>query len=253
MSQFTSKDRQGFVILGIVGAIFIGLFALFVASTQKEILDDRLCPKDVLNKTVFLVDRSDDTPTQTVSEINRRINIIVDKDVQQGELVALFYITDGMQKDLKPAFESCKPQTKVNELYENKRIVEKNFANKFDKPFKTALENQPTGAGSSPIVETLTDFAASDYLDGKHNRLVVFSDLMQNSETLNLYECSKKEDAIAAYRQSSAGELKLDDVEVRLNIIPRRGLGPVTKRCRDGFWRWLFKNGSQLDVRYLPG
>lgn len=260
MSQFTIKDRQGFVILGIVGAIFIGLFGFFAAASQKEVLDDRLCPKHVLRKTAFLIDRSDDTPTQTVDEIRKRIIETIDNDVQQGELVSIFYISDGIQRNLKSTFESCKPQSDGNPLYEGTRTIEKNYDDKFRKPLQQALTGQPTGAGSSPIAETLTDFTSSDYLDGEYNRLVVFSDLMQNSDALSLYGCSSKDTAIAGYRQRRAGAVErpdLKNVEVRLNVIPRQGLGSNTTKCRDGFWTWFFGNNTgdnaRVETSDLPG
>lgn len=260
MSRYTAKDRQGLAILGAVGIAFAGLLVFFLVATDKEALDDRLCPNPVMRKTAFLIDRSDDTPTQTTDEIRKRIIKIIDNDVQQGELVSIFYITDQIQSDLKPVFESCKPQSEGNELYESTRSIEKKFAELFRKPLEMALAKQPSGSGSSPIAETLTDFTASDYLDGQHNRLVVFSDLMQNSDALSLYNCSSKTTSIEQYRQRRAGAIErpeLRNVEVSLNIIPREGIGSSTIKCRDGFWVWFFGNNAgenaELTTRYLPG
>lgn len=260
MARFSAKDRQGLVILGVVAAAFVGLFAFYAVASDREDLDDRSCPSAVTRKTAFLIDRSDDTPTQTVDEIRKRIIRTIDEQVQQGELVSIFYITDRAQKDLRPVFESCKPQSQGNPLYEGTRSIERKFAERFRKPLDRVLARQPSGAGTSPIAETLTDFTASAYLDGDVNRLVVFSDLMQNSGSLSLYDCRSREGAIAGYRQRRAGAVErpeLRNVEVSLNVIPREGLGSEVVACRDGFWVWFFGNNTGanagLTTRYLPG
>lgn len=260
MAEFSTKDKQGFALAAIVGLAFLGLFAAYFALSNKKPLDARLCGPLIERKTVFLIDRSDDTPTQTITEIKNRIAKTVSNDVQDGELVSIFYITDAAQQDLRPVFSMCKPQSDGNIVYEDQRTIARRFEASFRKPLDAALQEQPSDGNISPIAESLTDFLASDFLDGKVNRLSLFSDLMQNSEAISLYGCSDPQSAIASYRQARAGAVErpeLKNVEVMLNIIPRQGLGTEAVSCRDTFWAWFFGNNegenAGLTSRYLPG
>lgn len=260
MTEFSAKDKQGLALAAVFGAVFIGLIVAYFMLSNRDALDDRFCPQTIERKTVFLIDRSDDTPTQTIAEIRNRIVRTVSNDVKDGELVSIFYITDSAQRDLRPVFSMCKPQSEGNIVYEDQRTIERKFEASFRKPLDAALEEQPSDGKVSPVAETLTDFLASDYLDARANRLSLFSDLIQNSDAVSLYGCSDSRRAIAAYRQARAGAVErpeLKNVEVILNVIPRQGLGANVVGCRDGFWAWFFGNneGENAGVtsRYLPG
>lgn len=260
MAEFSTKDKQGFALAAAVAVVFLALFAAYFALSNKEPLDARLCGPVIERKTVFLVDRSDDTPTQTITEIKNRIAKTVANDVKDGELVSIFYITDSAQHDLRPVFSMCKPQSDGNIVYEDQRTIARKFETLFRKPLDAALQEQPSDGNVSPVAETLTDFLASDFLDGEVNRLSLFSDLMQNSNAVSLYRCSDPQSAIAAYRQARAGAVErpeLKNVEVMLNIIPRQGLGADAVSCRDSFWAWFFGNNegenASVTSRYLPG
>lgn len=260
MPDLTKKDKQGLALVGIVLIALGALLALFFASSNATPLDARLCSSNVARKTVFLVDRSDDTPSQTVAEIRNRIEKTINSDVSEGELVSIFYITDTAQQDLRPAFSRCKPKSDANEAVESRRLIEKRYSEEFQEPLSRALDGQISGSEVSPLAEVLTDFLSSDYLDAKRNRLVIFSDLMQNSNSLNLYACSAGDAAIADYRSARAGALErpeLRNVEVLLNLIPRQGLGAQPVACREQFWAWFFgdNEGEHAGVAtsYLPG
>ena len=260
MSELSKKDRQGLAIVGIVVVGFFALVAAFFVTSSKEKPDQRGCLASTTSKTAILIDRSDDTPIQTVDEIQSRIRKIVSDQVQQGELVSIFYITNDAQKALRPVFSACKPQASGNIIYEDERRIEKNFEQSFIEPLNAALAEQPAGSEISPIGEVLTDFLASDYLDGSSNRLAVFSDLMQNSDSLSLYGCSDSSAAIATYSNNRAGAItrpKLKNTDVTLHVIPRQELDASTVKCRDAFWMWFFGDNqgeiASVTPSYLPG
>ncbi len=247
-------------LAGVVVIAFVGLFAAYFMLSNKEQLDERLCPRSIERKTVILVDLSDGTPAQTIDEIQSRISRLVQDEVQQGELVSVFYVTDAAQAALRPVFSACLPQSEANVIYENEREITKNFQEAFQRPLTEVLANQEIGSDVSPLAEVVTDFVASSYLDAGYNRLVIFSDLMQNSSALNLYGCSDRASAIATYRSARAGAIErpeLRNTDVSLNIIPREGLGGRVAECRAGFWNWYFGDNTGqsagTDVNYLPG
>lgn len=260
MSELSKKDKQGLAIVGVVVLGFFALIAAFFVTSSKEKPDERGCFPTITAKTAILIDRSDDTPLQTVDEIQSRIRKLVSDEVEEGELVSIFYITKDATKALRPVFSACKPQSSGNIIYEDESRIVKNFEESFEAPLEEALAEQPAGSETSPIGEVLTDFLASDILDGERNRLAVFSDLMQNSESLSLYRCGDASQAIEAYTQARTGAVirpKLNNVDVTLHIIPRQELDAATVKCRDAFWIWFFgDNGGALasvTPRYLPG
>lgn len=260
MAEFSKKDKQGLALAGGVVIAFLGLFAAYFALSNKEQLDERLCPRAIERKTVILVDLSDGTPAQTIDEIKSRITRLIQNEVHQGELVSVFYVTDAAQTALRPEFSACLPQSEANIVYESEREITKSFEEAFQQPLDEALGNQQVGSDASPLAEVVTDFVASSYLDAPYNRLVIFSDLMQNSSALNLYSCSDGASAIDTYRAARAGAIErpeLLNTAVSLNIIPREGLGRQVADCRGGFWNWYFGDNTgqsaSTDVTYLPG
>ena len=51
------------------------------------------CLSNIARKTVIVIDRSDDTPKQTVAEIAARIRNYVSSSAQENELVSIFEVT----------------------------------------------------------------------------------------------------------------------------------------------------------------
>lgn len=260
MDSLSVKDKQGLALMAVVGLALIASLSAFFVLGQSEQLDDRGCPRMVEHKTVFLIDRSDNTPSQTIAEIRNRITKTIDSEVREGELVSIFHISDSAQHDLQPIFSMCKPKADGNELYENRRMIQKRFEASFSKPLQEALAMQASASEVSPLAEVMTDFLASDFLDAAHNRLVVFSDLMQNSDAVSLYSCTDDAAAIASYREARAGAIErpeLRNVSVKLNLIPRQGIGSNVISCRERFWAWYFGDNegpsAGVETSYLPG
>lgn len=260
MSKLSQKDKQGLILVGLVVVAFVGMFGLYFAVAENDVVDKRLCPSVVTRKTAILIDQSDEAPTQTLAEIRSRIAKTINQDVAEGELVSVFYLSDHSQLDLRPVFSGCKPKADGNELYENRRLIKKQFEDSFQNPLDEALAENPISAEKSPIAEVMADFLTSDFLDGEENRLVVFSDLMQNSAALDLYGCANGQQAIADYRRSRSGAVErpeLQNVQIELNIVPRQSLSAQNVKCRQEFWAWFFGNNegekAGLTSSYLPG
>lgn len=260
MSALSKKDKQGFMLIGGVVLLVSLLFLANYQHSNRPKLDDRSCAATIDRSTAIVIDRSDDTPSQTLDEIVARTRQFVSERAQEGELISLFEISSASRTNLKPVFSECLPQKDGDDLYENRRKIQRYFSERFAKPLEQALARPPAKSASSPISEALIDLSASEYLNGRSNRLIVFSDLMQNSPNASLYGCSSAEHAIAEFRSRRAGAIErptFHNTAVELNVVPREGLGSETVACRAGFWAWFFGDDEGLDAglttSMLPG
>jgi hypothetical protein len=260
MASFSKKDQQGLFLIAGVAVLVVLAFAFGYHQSNRPKLDGRSCPADIARATVIVIDRSDDTPSQTLDEMVARTRRFVTEVAQEGELVSLFEISGASRTSLKPVFSACMPQRDGSDIYENRRKIQRAFVDRFARPLEAALAAKPVRSDSSPISEAVIDLSASEYLSAPVNRLIVFSDLLQNSPNASLYGCSSARSAIADFRSHRAGAIErptFRNAAIELNIIPREGIGRATVACRDGFWAWFFGDdeGSDagLTTRMLPG
>jgi hypothetical protein len=260
MAALSKKDKQGFLLIASVVLLVLLLFVANYQRSNKPKLDDRSCPAVLGRSTAIVIDRSDYTPSQTLDEILARTKRFISERALEGELISLFEISGSSRMSLKPVFSACLPQRDGNDLYENRRKIQRQFGERFAKPLDQALAATPTPSKSSPISEAIIDLSASEYLAAPTNRLIVFSDLLQNSPNASLYGCSSAKTAIAEFRSHRAGAIErptFRNTAVELNVIPREGIGHDTVACRDGFWAWFFgdDDGPEAGVttKMLPG
>lgn len=260
MKQFSTKDKQGIMLIAAVVVLLGSIFAYKMHLTSRPKPDAQNCVDPVVRKSAFVLDQSDSIPEQTSVEIMRRLREAIDKDVQENELVTIFQVTDKSRTELRPIFSKCKPKRDGNELTENIRMIQKKFKSEFVEPLDEALSNPPPKSSSSPIGEILIDLSLTGFLSGEKNRLFVFSDLMQNSNNTSLYDCQSAGQAIAEFRAKRAGAVErptFRNTAVSLNFIPREGIEKSALACRNGFWNWFFGDtegpNASLTPTYLPG
>lgn len=260
MATFSKKDQQGFLLIAAVAVLVVIAFAFSYRQSNRPKLDERSCPADIIRATAIVIDRSDDTPSQTLDEIVARTKRFVTEGAQQGELVSLFEISGASRTALKPVFSACVPQRDGSDLTENRRKIQRQFAERFTKPLDAALAGTPVKSDSSPISEAVSDLSASEFLGAPTNRLIIFSDMLQNSDNASLYGCTSAKAAIAGFRSHRAGAIErptFRNTAIELHVIPREGIGAETVRCRDGFWAWFFGDDDGVDagltMKMLPG
>lgn len=260
MSRFTSKDKQG---LALITGVLLAVVAMFVFNARlssRPKPDARNCVGLVTSKTVLLIDQSDAIPEQTSIEIRNRALKTVSADVKTNELVSVYAISDDARAKLLPVFSACKPQSDGSELTENVKGIKRRFSQQFEKPLEAALAAKPKTSKASPIGEVIIDLSLSENLRAEQSRLIVFSDMLQNSGSSSLYGCSGAQAAIRDFRQHRAGAKERPEfinTRVELNFIPRQGVGEAVVSCRAGFWAWFFGDNegenANLSTDFLPG
>jgi hypothetical protein len=154
----------------------------------------------------------------------------------------------------------CRPRSTGSELTESVRLIRQRYSETFARPIDSVL-NKIRGTGKrSPIAEALLDVSLSHYLAAPRNTIVVFSDLLENTDRFSMYNCSSPEHAISAFRESRGGgrpRPAFRNTKIYLNIIPRMDYRPEVWHCRDVFWAWFFGDdtgeGAGVSTSYLPG
>lgn len=256
----SKKDKQGYLLIaGMV--LLIGVFFVFKLSQDNK-LKPRAdnCVGIVTANTVIVLDHSDQITKQTREEIEARaMTYILDK-VQPNERVSVFTVSDLSKQALAPLVSRCRPPDNGNRLVENTRLLHKRFVESFEKPMRQALSIAPTNSNESPIAQAVTDISLSQYLRGKTNTLLVFSDMLENTPKFSLYRCPSATTVVSLYRDSRKGAQErpiFQNTNISLNFIPTLGQSKEVLSCRNQLWNWFFGDNSGsnagLTIDYLPG
>jgi hypothetical protein len=256
----TSKDRKGYLLIGIAAAVIVALVAARIALDRKQKPDSDGCIAPIAAETVIVLDHSEAISAQTKAEIAARVRTHVEERTQTNERISVFYVTDLSKKSLSPAFSRCKPPKEGNRTYEDVKRIQKVYHQTFIEPLQQAVNAATITSSESPIAQALIDLSLSQYLRGPRNSLLIFSDFLENTSKFSLYKCSDPKIAIAQFRQSRTGAQerpKFAKTSVSLNIIPRPQVGKPTLQCREQVWAWFFGDNeghsSVIEKDYLPG
>ena len=223
------------VVAAIIGAV------IFVQSLKEQEVDDRLCPK-VSGPVAGLAVLLDLTDTLKTVQYQRLRGVLDSRitEAKKNTLIAVGSVRgDATKRDAD--FARCKPATgeEASEYYQNPRMIEEDYRKEFLEPFKTivsAMLDSPE-ANRSPIMESLQALlvSAPGFVDANYpRRVIVVSDLIQNSEAFSFYRGDNWRHFI---RSQDAERLagRLQGVEVEICRIPRPGTR-VEKTAVDDFW-----------------
>jgi len=258
--KLSKKDKKGLVL--IVGAVVVllAMVGANLAASNKPKPGVDLCTGTITRNTVLLLDYSEEISDQTLDEIKARALSYIDQKVQVGEKVTIFTVSELSKSSLRPVVSVCKPAENGSRLTEDVKHIKKRYRSEFLTPLNDALSKRPTTSKESPIAQALTDISLTQYLRGKQNSLIVFSDMLENTGRFSLYKCQNAAQSIPQYRASRTGAMERPEFKntlVQLHLIPREGSTPSILQCRDRLWTWFFGDsdgdGTQLDVSYLPG
>ena len=256
--MLTAKDKKGIWLIVGVGLALGSLLVAGIIFEPPEPGPDN-CVGAPQASTVVVIDNSQSITEQTRREVSARILSFVRDSVQQNERVSLFRVSAISSDSLVPVFSRCRLQRDGNDLYEDARTMTRQFTERFQAPLEEAVSKLPSNSPSSPIAQAMIDISLSEYLGPSATRLVVFSDLLENTPAFSLYGCVDGDVAIKNFRESRRGAQerpKFRGTSVFLNVIPRVNLPTqTTSGCRDKFWMWFFGDnpGGSLTPAFLPG
>lgn len=223
--RLTRKDLAG-VALALIAGSFVLLLGSIAVHVRRAALE-RPCGElaDPEAQLVVLVDKTDPYTESQRDRIRTRIEEEIES-MDAGSGVSIFILDSRGLLDNDPSFESCRRERgeDVNALYRNPAGEEYRYTHEFREPLDRALDEllEPGTAKNSPILESLLRLSQTDRLNGSasRRRVILFSDLMQNSAALTFYG-DDEIDVDAAAEVASTYGADLDGVELAVYLIPR--------------------------------
>jgi hypothetical protein len=231
------SERQGWAIIGVCGTIFalLGALAVYANVTEKRYDPETLCPNGCDYPAVrILVDKTDPWDAHGSGRLEKIIRNIKN-ELAVSERLSISVLDQSGSDVPTPVFDMCNPGRgdQANSLYKNPRKIHEKFEAKFDQPLERMLADllKPGTAPRSPLIEAIQNFPAA----GPRDRLVLVSDLMQNSELFSFYRDSRKIPAPNAPRTISNHRIQYDSITVY--FIDRHTVPRELKERVITYWR----------------
>lgn len=253
MSKKQTQDRKGKMMIGgvaLVSLILFGVFAMLSKPALPVGLDG--CPLDergVSGEFTVLVDPSD--PLTKYQQ--RAVDKVIDKlkmELKPEEHVTVYRLTEEKTEVLAAMFDGCSPDNgkEANQLYENPERIRQGYEKSFAKPLREQFKKIDLNSemATSPIIEAI-ELAGLRMKESnvQHKRLVILSDMLQNSSLGSHY----RQRALDPNKANAIIQGKLEGVEVQVIYLyngKNRGLqSPAHQR----FWRAFFKAGGAKSVQ----
>jgi len=151
-----------------------------------------LCPtnRPLAGHTVVIVDRTDRW-TQAMGSALTQLVENAQRDTDQYEKFSI--VSLDADQSVHPLFSICNPgePTFWSDLYRGRRYTTRDFEDRFVGAAERVVEQvrQPSEARTSPIVEYVHRWLGSDDFNAsvRHRRLILVSDMRQNSPLYSIY------------------------------------------------------------------
>ena len=239
----------------VIGICVLAIFGIFAGSqtllSNSKINKVTLChSKGPINVTAILLDLTD--PLNDTQQA--RLKVIIENEIATSStdtMIALGVVSEDPTR-WGAMFAKCKPATgeAANALYENPKLISAQYTREFLMPIREKLDAslQSEVEDRSPIMEALQSLIAStpDFVRVKGQRkLLVVSDMLQNSDELSFYRLQGWE---YFTDQGFDGRLaeNLSNVFVEILRIPRTGDNAPPSDLVEGFWaRYFDRQGSR--------
>jgi hypothetical protein len=258
----TGQFRAGLIFFAIGIAIIGGIGALYIyAGRANPTLSDSLCPDSgPVAITAVVIDVTDPASRVTQAAIRARVMAAAD-DLPRFGMLKLFAAGANESALLQPLFAKCNPGAKgdVDVLTSSPKLVQKRYDEQFAAPLRKSLDGvlDVPKADASPILEGVQAVTVAAYPVNARKlpkRLILVSDLIQNSHAYSMY--GGKLDDRAAERAGEAIPAQLEGVNVELLMIRREANDALqTSPEFVDFWEgWFGSAGATISHSVpLPG
>lgn len=236
------------------------LIAVLTLGCQQVRLDENLCPRDtpVPRTTILLLDTSDPLTPKHEEELERIIREIQapssaknDLRVAPGEALVVYELPQELSS-FEPVFRVCNPGDHPSnwgwkqELTQGKQIALRQWQ-KFQEAVVPLFEreNQAAPKPQSPILETLgvlvarysTSKRTSVDSERRSTHFILFSDLLQHSETLSHYGTYPAAEDIRNHAGLRTLHTDLSDADVSLYRL-ERPLPVASRQSVEHYYWW---------------
>jgi len=243
----------------IFAALFlvIGAIAWYAIDARKNVsaLDAAGCRTDgAHDKLVLLIDRSDALSAIQKIDIQGRIKQLIE-DAKIGTSVTLSVLDAGTPQLVTTLFQGCRPDDgqNVNRLVQNERMIRERWQNDFlgplDETLQSSLSDSPSS--TSPLMEAIQLVALTGFkytpAPGYQQRLVVVSDMIQNTDGYNQYKDSLDPIQFNTLPYAARVAASLDATDIEILYVGRPSATQIQNTAHATFWdAWFRQNGGRI-------
>ena len=228
-SKRQQKQRNSAVRNVIIVVLAVSLIAVLYVRTvlgRRSLDEVTLCPASPDSITVLLVDVTDPMTLPQKQDFRNQLDRLISEIPRYGKLV-ITKVDPVSDRLLTPIVTRCNPGTgsDTNELVGNKKKLEKLHQEQFIAPLQDAYDRilSASDASRSPILESIQSInlteLASDQSAGIRKRLIVASDLLQNTDDLSFYKHIPEPASILKNQAFSRVRTDLRGVDVDLRHV----------------------------------
>lgn len=241
-------------VLAVVAVVGVVYFS--IASSRRN-LDAELCPATPDYVTVLLVDVTDPMNAAQRQDFANQLARLKNSIPRFGKLIVAKVDSTG-DRLLTPVITRCNPGTAddVSETTGDPTALQKQWDKNFDEPLTAAFEQLTTASGAerSPILESIQSVALTELqkpgLEKAPKRLVVASDLLQNTDDATFYGGLPESRAFVEGPVFRRLRTDLRGVEVELWMLERADASSTQPRALADLWERII-DAQGGDVRRI--
>lgn len=249
------RNNRAMAVLGVLIIVCIGAFAFVYYQDQKrgEYDQHTLCPTDDQRSgtTVIIMDATDRINNDHKIKIEEAYRVLRN-NLELYERVAFFTLKGGNYVAPDPIIELCNPGNKANPLYQNPDRIQRTFERKFYEPIgreiKASYDQKPQS--QSPIMEMIKGVSRHRVFaqaKGKKRRLVIISDMLQNTSVYSHYNSSVD---FASWSATPGAKpftsVDIVGAEVEIWQLARAN----SKFAHQDFWNSYFKSLGASNIKW---
>ncbi len=247
----------GWAIVGGIAlvAVLAGFAWLYMGAVARNPERDAetLCPKTgPVEQVLVLVDVTDPVGSIAQSDILNQLDAVAD-GLPRGGLFELRTLRIGDART-DTIFSTCNPGdgSDLDHWTGNPEAARRRWTESFDGPLRTAMDQalQAESADTSPIMagvqQIAVDRLGTQQAESIPNRLIIVSDLLENTPAFSMYRSGPD---FAAYRASSApAEFGTDLVGAAVEVwLLRRGTKFAGSELANFWADWVQDNNGDFD------
>lgn len=247
----------GWAVVGGVAlvAVLAGFSWLYMGAVARNPERDAatLCPKTgPVEQVLVLVDVTDPVGSIAQSDILNQLDAVADR-LPRGGLFELRTLRTGDART-DTIFSACNPGdgSDLDHWTGNPEAARRRWTESFDGPLRTAMDEalQAESADTSPIMagvqQIAVDRLGTQQAKSIPNRLIIVSDLLENTPAFSMYRSGPD---FEAYRASSApAEYGTDLAGAAVEVwLLRRGTEFAGSELADFWADWVQDNNGDFD------
>jgi hypothetical protein len=243
----------GLLILAVIAAVGT-LFYLKPEKIEKDLVT--LCPikEGPVGYTAIVIDRTDQFGSISKADVEIQLRDIVN-GTKENEQISLYTVESVEKAPLRSLISVCNPGSpeNVDPLKQSATIVQRNWKTKFLGPLdallvKLLVEDE---APLSPIMESIQSVSITALGGNKKaslpRRIILVSDLLQNSQAWSLYTQKPNFQAFSKSRSTKGLNPDLRNVSVELLYLQRETKRGLDEKDLLGFWiKWIEAFGGRV-------